>query len=229
MYCQNEQRDSQLYLFFFNDTATTEIYTLSLHDALPIARPRSTISASKATSAFALSSICSAAPCCSRRRRACSRSAFWRAFSAASALATSSRRARSRAASSAHALRRSASACSASRSRSRRSAILSPSTTANARAARSCSSLMRTSFLRPPYTRGILKRLHGLLLWPSWGCGGGCARSGYLPLPPAAGPCPPIGGWQVRQVGAGLPVAGIRQVRQVHGRHHLFGSPLPGF
>src|SRR2546427_9083961 len=26
-------------LFFFNDTATTEIYTLSLHDALPISRP----------------------------------------------------------------------------------------------------------------------------------------------------------------------------------------------
>src|SRR6266511_5255963 len=25
-------------LFFFNDTATTEIYTLSLHDALPIGR-----------------------------------------------------------------------------------------------------------------------------------------------------------------------------------------------
>src|SRR5260370_26186167 len=25
-------------LFFFNDTATTEIYTLSLHDALPICR-----------------------------------------------------------------------------------------------------------------------------------------------------------------------------------------------
>src|SRR5215208_4484443 len=25
--------------FFFNDTATTEIYTLSLHDALPISRP----------------------------------------------------------------------------------------------------------------------------------------------------------------------------------------------
>ena len=24
------------FLFFFNDTATTEIYTLSLHDALPI-------------------------------------------------------------------------------------------------------------------------------------------------------------------------------------------------
>src|SRR3712207_7432874 len=26
------------YFFFFNDTATTEIYTLSLHDALPICR-----------------------------------------------------------------------------------------------------------------------------------------------------------------------------------------------
>src|SRR4029434_11357229 len=25
-----------VYFFFFNDTATTEIYTLSLHDALPI-------------------------------------------------------------------------------------------------------------------------------------------------------------------------------------------------
>src|SRR6266487_6624912 len=32
-----------LLIFFFNDTATTEIYTLSLHDALPISsrRPRS--------------------------------------------------------------------------------------------------------------------------------------------------------------------------------------------
>src|SRR5258705_1544250 len=27
---------TSLFLFFFNDTATTEIYTLSLHDALPI-------------------------------------------------------------------------------------------------------------------------------------------------------------------------------------------------
>src|SRR5215813_15379846 len=26
--------------FFFNDTATTEIYTLSLHDALPISAPQ---------------------------------------------------------------------------------------------------------------------------------------------------------------------------------------------
>src|SRR2546430_4933118 len=29
---------SFLIVFFFNDTATTEIYTLSLHDALPISR-----------------------------------------------------------------------------------------------------------------------------------------------------------------------------------------------
>src|SRR2546427_6345506 len=30
------RRLSRSFLFFFNDTATTEIYTLSLHDALPI-------------------------------------------------------------------------------------------------------------------------------------------------------------------------------------------------
>src|SRR3712207_7794117 len=34
-------------MFFFNDTATTEIYTLSLHDALPISR--STARAGRAT------------------------------------------------------------------------------------------------------------------------------------------------------------------------------------
>src|SRR5258708_22209978 len=31
---------SMSYIFFFNDTATTEIYTLSLHDALPILKRR---------------------------------------------------------------------------------------------------------------------------------------------------------------------------------------------
>src|SRR6266436_10453594 len=30
-----------VFFFFFNDTATTEIYTLSLHDALPIASSQS--------------------------------------------------------------------------------------------------------------------------------------------------------------------------------------------
>src|SRR5256886_7748530 len=32
--------DRFVFLFFFNDTATTEIYTLSLHDALPICGSR---------------------------------------------------------------------------------------------------------------------------------------------------------------------------------------------
>src|SRR6516164_11151115 len=31
------------FLFFFNDTATTEIYTLSLHDALPISARHATL------------------------------------------------------------------------------------------------------------------------------------------------------------------------------------------
>src|SRR5256885_15488382 len=39
---QNPWRRGPAYIsfffFFFNDTATTEIYTLSLHDALPISR-----------------------------------------------------------------------------------------------------------------------------------------------------------------------------------------------
>src|SRR2546425_7990412 len=32
-------RSTIFFFFFFNDTATTEIYTLSLHDALPICIP----------------------------------------------------------------------------------------------------------------------------------------------------------------------------------------------
>src|SRR3712207_7681866 len=43
---------SQIYFFFFNDTATTEIYTLSLHDALPICSLRS------ATDCSACSACC---------------------------------------------------------------------------------------------------------------------------------------------------------------------------
>ena len=31
-----EKKKKNFFFFFFNDTATTEIYTLSLHDALPI-------------------------------------------------------------------------------------------------------------------------------------------------------------------------------------------------
>src|SRR5256885_7255229 len=35
---RTEELNSSIF-FFFNDTATTEIYTLSLHDALPISSP----------------------------------------------------------------------------------------------------------------------------------------------------------------------------------------------
>src|SRR5215217_2671182 len=35
---RGECRTARLRCFFFNDTATTEIYTLSLHDALPISQ-----------------------------------------------------------------------------------------------------------------------------------------------------------------------------------------------
>src|SRR2546430_8418657 len=34
--CDREAATGFFFFFFFNDTATTEIYTLSLHDALPI-------------------------------------------------------------------------------------------------------------------------------------------------------------------------------------------------
>src|SRR6266702_8722916 len=42
-------RSQTVYLFFFNDTATTEIYTLSLHDALPISgsKPRYPVSVNR--------------------------------------------------------------------------------------------------------------------------------------------------------------------------------------
>src|SRR5438876_12398903 len=41
VYCLSHSRRSfAVSFFFFNDTATTEIYTLSLHDALPIFHQR---------------------------------------------------------------------------------------------------------------------------------------------------------------------------------------------
>src|SRR2546430_17463362 len=38
---RNTRCTNPFLFFFFNDTATTEIYTLSLHDALPICSPAS--------------------------------------------------------------------------------------------------------------------------------------------------------------------------------------------
>src|SRR4051795_4572907 len=40
--------------FFFNDTATTEIYTLSLHDALPIYRKSTRLNSSHTLISYAL-------------------------------------------------------------------------------------------------------------------------------------------------------------------------------
>src|SRR5438034_3190697 len=44
-------------IFFFNDSATTEIYTLSLHDALPIFRPCSFLALLVDPLAFGLGGI----------------------------------------------------------------------------------------------------------------------------------------------------------------------------
>ncbi len=35
---KKKKKRRKIRVFFFNDTATTEIYTLSLHDALPISK-----------------------------------------------------------------------------------------------------------------------------------------------------------------------------------------------
>ena len=43
--------------FFFNDTATTEIYTLSLHDALPISLWMSSINKMTKGKAYTLSKL----------------------------------------------------------------------------------------------------------------------------------------------------------------------------
>src|SRR3712207_6996409 len=62
-------------VFFFNDTATTEIYTLSLHDALPISATRSARSArSTSTTRPAARSGPPCTPACSAPRRPSCRS-----------------------------------------------------------------------------------------------------------------------------------------------------------
>src|SRR5439155_25449225 len=59
--------------FLFNDTATTEIYTLSLHDALPISRPRPEPGAARRRCSSGCSASCwparSGGGCASRRGR----------------------------------------------------------------------------------------------------------------------------------------------------------------
>src|SRR2546422_8390062 len=52
-------------LFFFNDTATTEIYTLSLHDALPICSwsKRGTTARTRPSNFARIVSMCSSCIC----------------------------------------------------------------------------------------------------------------------------------------------------------------------
>src|SRR5256885_8544477 len=54
------------FFFFFNDTATTEIYTLSLHDALPISKwsgRRSSRGCSRRAAASSTSTCAPSPPC----------------------------------------------------------------------------------------------------------------------------------------------------------------------
>src|SRR6266853_3250591 len=60
--------DCEFFYFFFNDTATTEIYTLSLHDALPIFEPYPALWARLPVSARPPPA---AAPDCQRRFEGC--------------------------------------------------------------------------------------------------------------------------------------------------------------
>src|SRR6266567_8450254 len=58
------------FFFFFNDTATTEIYTLSLHDALPISRQEAT-GVSGCPTNFSLSPRHRCVSQCSRQTEVC--------------------------------------------------------------------------------------------------------------------------------------------------------------
>src|SRR5438034_1865776 len=60
-------------VFFFTDTATTEIYTLSLHDALPISASSSP-TFRRASTSTALSRRPGATSCASRKRTIAARS-----------------------------------------------------------------------------------------------------------------------------------------------------------
>src|SRR3712207_8367439 len=59
---------STVFCFFFNDTATTEIYTLSLHDALPICAQRRCLARAHGPSGHARADLVRAALPGPRRR-----------------------------------------------------------------------------------------------------------------------------------------------------------------
>src|SRR2546429_6711865 len=62
------------FFFFFNDTATTEIYTLSLHDALPISRmggvkrPNRVVAPISVNRSSAMGIVCACGPSAIRTR-----------------------------------------------------------------------------------------------------------------------------------------------------------------
>src|SRR5256885_8263004 len=57
------------FFFFFNDTATTEIYTLSLHDALPISLPRRKSTSRMSWTSVPATALVSNTPCCAGDRK----------------------------------------------------------------------------------------------------------------------------------------------------------------
>src|SRR5580692_848611 len=58
-----------VFFFFFNDTATTEIYTLSLHDALPIYRRRGGADLRRDIAGRKGGSLCQSCRCARQRHR----------------------------------------------------------------------------------------------------------------------------------------------------------------
>src|SRR2546429_2719074 len=52
MACSMSIPPPSFFFFFFNDTATTEIYTLSLHDALPISQKAAALDGTNAIQPF---------------------------------------------------------------------------------------------------------------------------------------------------------------------------------
>src|SRR2546429_5895249 len=76
----SERHYNQFFFFFFNDTATTEIYTLSLHDALPISIACSTEESRNWVSLRSMTT------------RACSRTVAVRVAESSDALAKSDRK-----------------------------------------------------------------------------------------------------------------------------------------
>src|SRR5258708_34255746 len=62
--------------FFFNDTATTEIYTLSLHDALPISIQAESVNGAPFESRYADHCISKGVSCALLRKSSCFR-VYW--------------------------------------------------------------------------------------------------------------------------------------------------------